>query len=71
MAEAALRALLRGQSIHGLDRAMKNLAPRRPGKVSLPESARCSRFEDIASPEGRSFLDEDHERMKLEPEMVD
>ena len=38
-AEAALRELLRGQSVYETDSAPRNLVSYQPGKVSLPESA--------------------------------
>ncbi|CAK0883464.1 unnamed protein product, partial [Prorocentrum cordatum] len=71
-AEAALRELLRGQSVYETDSAPRNLVSYQPGKVSLPDSVLDCRFiEDIVSPGCRSFLEENHKRMRLEPETVD
>ncbi|CAK0882305.1 unnamed protein product [Prorocentrum cordatum] len=70
-AEAALRELLRGQSVYETDLAPRNLVSYLPGKVSLPDSVLDCRFiEDIVSPGCRSFLEENHKRMRLEPESV-
>ena len=58
-AEAALRELLRGQSVYETDSAPRNLVSYQPGKVSLPESVMECRFlEDIVSPDCRPFLEE-------------
>ncbi|CAK0882062.1 unnamed protein product, partial [Prorocentrum cordatum] len=71
-AEAALRELLRGQSVYETDSAPRNLVSYQPGKVSLPDSVLDCRFiEDIVSPGCRSFWEENHKRMRLEPETVD
>ncbi|CAK0879112.1 unnamed protein product [Prorocentrum cordatum] len=70
-AEAALRELLRGQSVYETDLAPRNLVSYLPGMVSLPDSVLDCRFiEDIVSPRCRSFLEENHKRMRLEPESV-
>eukprot|EP00959_Pyramimonas_sp_CCMP1952_P342272 7170818-Pyramimonas_sp.AAC.1 len=70
-AEAALRELLRGQSVYETDLAPRNLVSYLSGKVSLPDSLLDCRFiEDIVSPGCRSFLEENHKRMRLEPESV-
>eukprot|EP00959_Pyramimonas_sp_CCMP1952_P364388 7630708-Pyramimonas_sp.AAC.1 len=70
-AEAALRELLRGKPTCETDSAPRDIHYQ-PGKVSHPERARSCRFlEDIASPECRSYLEEEHRRKRLGPETVD
>ena len=51
--EAALRELLRGHSLYDSEAAV-NLAPYRPGQVSLPtDLRRAPRLEDVCGPQAR------------------
>ena len=63
--EAALRQLLKGQSVYAIDKSGCAVKPYGSGPVSLPDNLdNCPSLESSLPLEDRHFLEGDHERMR-------